>query len=161
MNPGAEARRWARGNSTRPAKTVAIWGPGCGGHRGRLGCYDRRDRRAARLGPAAGDGASARCRLPGGRRLVGVLLAVAVVFGLVFAGLAGWGYGGQYFAGYIVEKSLSVDNLFVFVIIMSTFAVPREHQRGCSSSASSPRSSCGRSSSPWGRRCCRCCPSCS
>nr|AHE40312.1 Integral membrane protein terC [Streptomyces sp. F12] len=38
-------------------------------------------------------------------------------------------YGAEYFAGYIVEKSLSVDNLFVFVIIMSTFAVPREHQQ--------------------------------
>ena len=33
-------------------------------------------------------------------------------------------FGAQYFAGYIVEKSLSVDNLFVFVIIMTTFAVP-------------------------------------
>ena len=56
-------------------------------------------------------------------------IAVAVAFGLVFATLTGWGYGAQYFAGYIVEKSLSVDNLFVFVIIMATFAVPREHQQ--------------------------------
>jgi tellurite resistance protein TerC len=56
-------------------------------------------------------------------------VAVAVVFGLVFASLAGWGYGSQYFAGYLVEKSLSVDNLFVFVIIMATFGVPREHQQ--------------------------------
>ena len=56
-------------------------------------------------------------------------IAVAVVFGLVFASLVGWGYGTQYFAGYLVEKSLSVDNLFVFVIIMATFAVPREHQQ--------------------------------
>ncbi|HWH00762.1 MAG TPA: TerC family protein [Pilimelia sp.] len=55
-------------------------------------------------------------------------IAVAVVFGVVFAGIVGWDYGTEYFAGYIVEKSLSVDNLFVFVIIMSTFAVPREHQ---------------------------------
>jgi tellurite resistance protein TerC len=55
-------------------------------------------------------------------------IGVAVAFGLWFW----WAYGGQagteYFAGYIVEKSLSVDNLFVFVIIMSTFAVPEEHQ---------------------------------
>jgi tellurite resistance protein TerC len=36
--------------------------------------------------------------------------------------------GTEYLAGYIVEKSLSVDNLFVFVIIMTTFAVPEEHQ---------------------------------
>ena len=55
-------------------------------------------------------------------------IAVAVVFGLVFALIAGWGLGAQYFAGYIVEKSLSVDNLFVFVIIMSTFAVPAAQQ---------------------------------
>ena len=56
-------------------------------------------------------------------------IAVAVVFGVVFASLVGWGYGAQYFAGYLVEKSLSVDNLFVFVIIMATFAVPAEHQQ--------------------------------
>ena len=55
-------------------------------------------------------------------------IGVAMVFGAVFAVIAGWDLGAQYFAGYIVEKSLSVDNLFVFVIIMSTFAVPAEHQ---------------------------------
>jgi tellurite resistance protein TerC len=56
-------------------------------------------------------------------------IAVAVVFGVVFASFAGWEYGTEYFAGYIVEKSLSVDNLFVFVIIMSTFAVPEKYQQ--------------------------------
>jgi tellurite resistance protein TerC len=56
-------------------------------------------------------------------------IAVAIVFGLVFAGVVGWDFGTQYFAGYIVEKSLSVDNLFVFVIIMSTFAVPEKYQQ--------------------------------
>jgi tellurite resistance protein TerC len=56
-------------------------------------------------------------------------IAVAVAFGVVFASVAGWGYGTEYFAGYIVEKSLSVDNLFVFVIIMSTFAVPERYQQ--------------------------------
>ncbi len=56
-------------------------------------------------------------------------VAVAVGFGVVLGSMNGWSYGGQYFAGYIVEKSLSVDNLFVFVIIMSSFAVPREHQQ--------------------------------
>src|SRR3954447_19670875 len=55
-------------------------------------------------------------------------IAVAVAFGLVLGMVAGWDFGAQYFAGYVVEKSLSVDNLFVFVIIMSTFAVPAEHQ---------------------------------
>ncbi|MDQ4045129.1 MAG: TerC/Alx family metal homeostasis membrane protein, partial [Chloroflexota bacterium] len=55
-------------------------------------------------------------------------IAVAIAFGLIFGQQAGGEYGTQYFAGYIVEKSLSVDNLFVFVIIMGTFAVPQEHQ---------------------------------
>ena len=51
-------------------------------------------------------------------------VAVAIAFGLI----AGWDVGGQYFAGYIVEKSLSVDNLFVFLIIMGAFAVPAQQQ---------------------------------
>ena len=55
-------------------------------------------------------------------------IVVALGFGVVLASQVGWGYGAEYFAGYLVEKSLSVDNLFVFVIVMSTFAVPREHQ---------------------------------
>ena len=58
-----------------------------------------------------------------------LFIAVAIVFGVVFGLTAGWDFGGQYFAGYIVEKSLSVDNLFVFVVIMASFAVPREHQQ--------------------------------
>jgi tellurite resistance protein TerC len=56
-------------------------------------------------------------------------VGVAVGFGVVFGLSAGWDFGAEYFAGYIVEKSLSVDNLFVFVVILSTFAVPREHQQ--------------------------------
>jgi tellurite resistance protein TerC len=55
-------------------------------------------------------------------------VAVAIGFGVVFGSIAGWDFGAEYFAGYIVEKSLSVDNLFVFVIIMTTFAVPAEHR---------------------------------
>ena len=56
-------------------------------------------------------------------------IAVAIMFGLVFAAQVGWNFGAEYFAGYIVEKSLSIDNLFVFVIIMSTFAVPAKYQQ--------------------------------
>jgi tellurite resistance protein TerC len=56
-------------------------------------------------------------------------VGIAVGFGIVFGVLAGWDYGAEYFAGYIVEKSLSVDNLFVFLVIMTTFAVPREQQQ--------------------------------
>ena len=55
-------------------------------------------------------------------------VGIAVLFGIAFGALAGWDSAAQYFAGYIVEKSLSVDNLFVFLIIMSTFAVPAQHQ---------------------------------
>ena len=56
-------------------------------------------------------------------------VSVAIAFGVGFGMIAGWEFGTEYFAGYIVEKSLSVDNLFVFVVIMSTFAVPAEHQQ--------------------------------
>jgi tellurite resistance protein TerC len=55
-------------------------------------------------------------------------IAVACLFGLVFGLLSGWDLGTQYFAGYVVEKSLSVDNLFVFAIVMARFAVPTESQ---------------------------------
>jgi TerC family integral membrane protein len=55
-------------------------------------------------------------------------VAVAIGFGVWMVLAHGGDYGTQYFAGYLVEKSLSVDNLFVFVIIMSAFAVPEEHQ---------------------------------
>lgn len=55
-------------------------------------------------------------------------ILVAIGFGVWFAAQHGGDFGTEYFAGYIIEKSLSVDNLFVFVIIMTTFAVPTEHQ---------------------------------
>lgn len=55
-------------------------------------------------------------------------ILVAVAFGVWFTIVHGGEFGTEYFAGYVVEKSLSVDNLFVFVIIMTTFAVPLEHQ---------------------------------
>ena len=56
-------------------------------------------------------------------------IAVAIAFGVVFTAQVGGDFGTQYFAGYLVEKSLSIDNLFVFVIIMTTFAVPEVHQQ--------------------------------
>ncbi|SFA93584.1 tellurite resistance protein TerC [Amycolatopsis marina] len=55
-------------------------------------------------------------------------ILVAIGFGVWFTMQHGGDFGTEYFAGYIIEKSLSVDNLFVFVIIMTTFAVPEEHQ---------------------------------
>jgi len=58
-----------------------------------------------------------------------VYVGIAIVFGLLIFWFAGADYGGQYFAGYITEKSLSIDNLFVFVLIMASFGVPRELQQ--------------------------------
>jgi tellurite resistance protein TerC len=55
-------------------------------------------------------------------------IAIALLFGAWLWWAHGAQFGTEYLAGYIVEKSLSVDNLFVFVIIMTTFAVPEEHQ---------------------------------
>lgn len=57
-------------------------------------------------------------------------VAVAVAFGAAVWWWQGGTYGTEYFAAYLVEKSLSVDNLFVFVIILTQFAVPSiYHQR--------------------------------
>jgi tellurite resistance protein TerC len=56
-------------------------------------------------------------------------IGVAIAFGAVFWLWAGSEFGTQFYAGYIVEKTLSVDNLFVFVIIMSAFAVPPKFQQ--------------------------------
>lgn len=55
-------------------------------------------------------------------------IVLALAFGLWFMSTYGTQLGSEYFAGYLVEKSLSVDNLFVFVLIMTTFAVPERHQ---------------------------------
>jgi tellurite resistance protein TerC len=55
-------------------------------------------------------------------------VGIAILFGIGLLVLEGGSVGGQYFAGWLVEKSLSVDNLFVFVIIMTSFAVPAEYQ---------------------------------
>jgi tellurite resistance protein TerC len=56
-------------------------------------------------------------------------VGVAVVFGLLVLAFAGADAGGEYFAGYLTEKSLSVDNLFVFVLILASFGVPRQLQQ--------------------------------
>ena len=56
-------------------------------------------------------------------------LAMAVVFGLGVVYFAGGQYGGEFFAGWLTEYSLSVDNLFIFIIIMGRFAVPRHLQQ--------------------------------
>lgn len=58
-----------------------------------------------------------------------VYITFAVVFGFFVWWQWGGQYGGEYFAGYVTEKALSVDNLFVFTVIMSSFAVPRAYQQ--------------------------------
>lgn len=58
-----------------------------------------------------------------------VYVGIAVLFGLGVWLLGGATLGSEYFAGYITEKALSVDNLFVFLIIMASFKVPRADQQ--------------------------------
>jgi tellurite resistance protein TerC len=55
-------------------------------------------------------------------------ILLALVFGVVVFALAGPERGGEYLAGYVIEKSLSVDNVFVFALIFSYFAVPARYQ---------------------------------
>src|SRR5688500_1420474 len=56
-------------------------------------------------------------------------VGIAILFGVGVLILGGQTMGAEYFAGYVTEKALSVDNLFVFLIIMSSFAVPRADQQ--------------------------------
>ena len=56
-------------------------------------------------------------------------VGIAVLFGIGVAVFGGGQMGSEYFAGYITEKALSVDNLFVFLIIIAAFRVPREDQQ--------------------------------
>jgi len=56
-------------------------------------------------------------------------VGIALAFGIGVWLFGGGEMGGEYFAGYVTEKALSVDNLFVFLIIMSSFKVPRADQQ--------------------------------
>ena len=67
-------------------------------------------------------------RISEAARWVAFYVVLAILFGLGIMVFSGGRYAGEFFAGYITEYSLSVDNLFVFVIIMTTFAVPAIHQ---------------------------------
>jgi tellurite resistance protein TerC len=55
-------------------------------------------------------------------------IAVSVAFGVILGLIQGSDVAGQYFAAYLLEKALSIDNVFVFVVLFSVFAVPREYQ---------------------------------
>ncbi|MCB0954562.1 MAG: TerC family protein [Ilumatobacteraceae bacterium] len=58
--------------------------------------------------------------------------AVWISIGLAFGLVVWWGFGGgaagEYYSGYLIEKSLSVDNVFVWALILSYFAVPPKYQ---------------------------------
>lgn len=56
-------------------------------------------------------------------------VGIALLFGLGVWAFGGATMGTEYFAGYITEKALSVDNLFVFLIIVTSFKVPRADQQ--------------------------------
>ncbi|MBB4735193.1 TerC family protein [Micrococcus cohnii] len=58
-----------------------------------------------------------------------VYVGLALAFGLVFFAFGDTQHAVEYYTGYILEKALSVDNLFVFLIIMASFRVPREYQQ--------------------------------
>jgi tellurite resistance protein TerC len=53
----------------------------------------------------------------------------ALVFAVILLGVGGAAPAGEFVAGWLTEYSLSVDNLFVFMLIMGSFAVPREQQQ--------------------------------
>jgi len=57
-------------------------------------------------------------------------IVVALAFGVVFWAWQGSEAGSQYLAGYLLERSLSLDNIFVFAVILAYFAVPGEHVQG-------------------------------
>lgn len=56
-------------------------------------------------------------------------ITLALIFGVGIGMVSGWQFGGEYFAGYLTEKALSVDNVFVFLLIMTAFAVPKMYQQ--------------------------------
>ena len=58
-----------------------------------------------------------------------IYVGLAVLFGIGLWMFGGATMGTEYFAGYVTEKALSVDNLFVFLVIMASFKVPRADQQ--------------------------------
>ncbi|MFC2688619.1 MAG: TerC family protein [Propionibacterium freudenreichii] len=60
---------------------------------------------------------------------VGFYVALAILFGIAMHFWAGPAYSGEFFAGWLTEYSLSMDNLFIFLIIMTKLSVPRKAQQ--------------------------------
>jgi len=67
--------------------------------------------------------------LPEAAKWSAIYVGIAILFGLGLYLFGNTTLGTEYFAGYITEKALSVDNLFVFLIIMASFKVPRADQQ--------------------------------
>ena len=59
----------------------------------------------------------------------GLYVSLALLFGLLILFWDGPTYAAEYYAGFVTEQALSVDNLFVFLIIMASFKVPRADQQ--------------------------------
>jgi TerC family integral membrane protein len=57
-----------------------------------------------------------------------IWISIGLAFGVVMILWQGAQAGGEYYAGFLIEKSLSVDNVFVWAVIFSFFAVPRQYQ---------------------------------
>src|SRR5690242_20486026 len=62
-------------------------------------------------------------------RWTAIYVTIAVLFGLGVTVFAGGQRGAEYFAGYVTEEALSVDNLFVFLLLLGSFKVPRADQQ--------------------------------
>ncbi|WP_329107240.1 TerC family protein [Micromonospora sp. NBC_01699] len=60
---------------------------------------------------------------------VGFYVVLALLFGLGVWATSGGRFAGEFYIGWLTEYSLSIDNLFVFVVIMGRFAVPRQYQQ--------------------------------
>src|SRR5262252_7300861 len=63
-------------------------------------------------------------RVPEALLMTGVWIALALLFNLGVYFWFGWERALEFFSGYLIEKALSVDNIFVFIVVLSTFAVP-------------------------------------
>jgi tellurite resistance protein TerC len=57
-----------------------------------------------------------------------VWISIGLAFGLVVLVAFGGRASGEYYAGYLIEKSLSIDNVFVWALILRYFTVPRQYQ---------------------------------
>jgi tellurite resistance protein TerC len=102
---------------------VWVWAASAAGLLAVLGVEVMLAGRSGAAGPDDGGFATRRAV-----RWVAVYVSLAVLFGLGLALVADWAVASQFYAGYLTEYSLSLDNLFVFYVIMSRLAVPPARQ---------------------------------